>query len=111
MVRKFAWDPEHWRFRAEEARTVADAPGPLARAQRDFQHVVKLEAACVAESAPRCAISSGHTAEIYEKVSALCASRVEATSRHANCKLSSADYSWRRGFFGGERGLKRPAHV
>ena len=24
MVRKFAWDPEHWRFRAEEARTVAD---------------------------------------------------------------------------------------
>ena len=23
----------------------------------------------------------------------------------------SADYSWRRGFFGGERGLKRPAHV
>ena len=24
MVRKFAWDPEHWRFRAEEARTIAD---------------------------------------------------------------------------------------
>jgi hypothetical protein len=23
----------------------------------------------------------------------------------------SADYSWRRGFFGGERGLNRPAHV
>ena len=22
MVRKFAWDPDHWRFRAEEARTV-----------------------------------------------------------------------------------------
>jgi hypothetical protein len=22
--RKFVWDPEHWRFRAEEARTVAD---------------------------------------------------------------------------------------
>jgi hypothetical protein len=22
--RKFIWDPEHWRFRAEEARTVAD---------------------------------------------------------------------------------------
>jgi hypothetical protein len=21
---KFVWDPEHWRFRAEEARTVAD---------------------------------------------------------------------------------------
>ena len=26
MARKFAWDPEHWRFRAEEARTVADGP-------------------------------------------------------------------------------------
>jgi hypothetical protein len=24
MSRKFTWDPEHWRFRAEEARTVAD---------------------------------------------------------------------------------------
>ena len=22
--RKLIWDPEHWRFRAEEARTVAD---------------------------------------------------------------------------------------
>jgi len=22
--RKFVWDPEHWRFRAKEARTVAD---------------------------------------------------------------------------------------
>ena len=22
--RKFVWDPGHWRFRAEEARTVAD---------------------------------------------------------------------------------------
>ena len=22
--RKFIWDPQHWRFRAEEARTVAD---------------------------------------------------------------------------------------
>ena len=22
--RRFVWDPEHWRFRAEEARTVAD---------------------------------------------------------------------------------------
>ena len=26
-------------------------------------------------------------------------------------RLPSADYSWRRGFFGGERGLNRPAHV
>jgi hypothetical protein len=24
MVRKFAWDPEHWRFRAEEAPTLVD---------------------------------------------------------------------------------------
>jgi hypothetical protein len=22
--KKFVWDPDHWRFRAEEARTVAD---------------------------------------------------------------------------------------
>ena len=26
--RKFTWDPEHWRFRAEEARTVADQMKP-----------------------------------------------------------------------------------
>src|SRR5215472_18544566 len=24
MARNFIWDPNHWRFRAEEARTVAD---------------------------------------------------------------------------------------
>jgi len=24
MVRKFVWDPEHWRFRGEEARTIGD---------------------------------------------------------------------------------------
>jgi hypothetical protein len=24
MARNFIWDPSHWRFRAEEARTVAD---------------------------------------------------------------------------------------
>jgi len=24
--RKFVWDPEHWRFRAEKTRTVADQP-------------------------------------------------------------------------------------
>jgi len=24
MVRKATWDPGHWRFRAEEARTIAD---------------------------------------------------------------------------------------
>jgi hypothetical protein len=24
MARNFIWDPTHWRFRAEEARTVAD---------------------------------------------------------------------------------------
>jgi len=24
IPRKFVWDPGHWRFRAEEARTVAD---------------------------------------------------------------------------------------
>ena len=24
MARNFIWDPAHWRFRAEEARTVAD---------------------------------------------------------------------------------------
>jgi len=22
--RKFVWDPEHWRFRAEEGRTIGD---------------------------------------------------------------------------------------
>jgi len=24
MARNFIWDPTHWRFRAEEARTIAD---------------------------------------------------------------------------------------
>jgi hypothetical protein len=24
LSRKFVWDPQHWRFRAEETRTVAD---------------------------------------------------------------------------------------
>src|SRR5262245_9688086 len=24
LSKKFIWDPQHWRFRAEEARTVAD---------------------------------------------------------------------------------------
>ena len=28
-----------------------------------------------------------------------------------DCRRPSADYSWRRGFLGGERRLTRPAHV
>jgi hypothetical protein len=48
MVRKFAWDPEHWRFRAEEARTVADqmahegARTIMRRIAMDYDRLAKL---------------------------------------------------------------------
>ena len=48
MVRKFAWDPEHWRFRAEEARTVADqmtheaARTIMRRIANDYDRLAKL---------------------------------------------------------------------
>ena len=42
------WGPEHWRFRAEEARTVADqmtheeARMAMRRIARDYDRLVKL---------------------------------------------------------------------
>jgi hypothetical protein len=48
MVRKFAWDPEHWRFRAEETRTVADqmtheeARAIMRRIAMDYDRLAKL---------------------------------------------------------------------
>jgi hypothetical protein len=48
VVRKFAWDPEHWRFRAEEARTVADqmtheeARTIMRRIANDYDRLAKL---------------------------------------------------------------------
>ena len=45
---KFVWDPEHWRFRAEEARTVADqmrheaARAIMRRIANDYDRLVKL---------------------------------------------------------------------
>jgi multidrug resistance efflux pump len=48
MVRKFAWDPDHWRFRAEEARTVADqmtheeARTIMRRIANDYDRLAKL---------------------------------------------------------------------
>jgi multidrug resistance efflux pump len=46
--RKFTWDPEHWRFRAEEARTVADqmtheeARAIMRRIANDYDRLAKL---------------------------------------------------------------------
>jgi hypothetical protein len=46
--RKFDWDPERWRFRAEEARTVADqmnheeARSIMRRIAMDYDRLAKL---------------------------------------------------------------------
>jgi len=46
--RKFVWDPEHWRFRAEETRTVADqmthedARTIMRRIALDYDRLAKL---------------------------------------------------------------------
>jgi len=48
MARKFAWDPAQWRFRAEEARTVADemtheeARAIVRRIANDYDRLAKL---------------------------------------------------------------------
>ena len=48
MVRKFVWDPAQWRFRAEEARTVADqmtheeARAIIRRIANDYDRLAKL---------------------------------------------------------------------
>ena len=50
MVRKATWDPGHWRFRAEEARTVADqmtheeARTIMRRIAMDYDLAIKLRA-------------------------------------------------------------------
>jgi hypothetical protein len=46
--RKFVWDPAQWRFRAEEARTVADqmtheeARTVMRRSANDYDRLAKL---------------------------------------------------------------------
>jgi hypothetical protein len=46
--RKFVWDPEHWRFRAEEARAVVDqmtdegARAIMWRIANDYDRLAKL---------------------------------------------------------------------
>jgi len=48
--KKFVWDPQHWRFRAEEARTVADqmiheeARTIMRRIAMDYDRLAKLAA-------------------------------------------------------------------
>ena len=48
MARNFIWDPSHWRFRAEEARTVADqmnheeARAIMRRIAMDYDRLAKL---------------------------------------------------------------------
>ena len=43
--KKFVWNPQHWRFRAEEARTVADHEGArtiMRRIAMDYDRLAKL---------------------------------------------------------------------
>ena len=47
---------------------------------------------------------------LHSNARANCAERFNEGQRALPIAVS-ADYSWRRGFFGGERGLNRPAHV
>ena len=48
MARNFIWDPAHWRFRAEQARTVADhmaheeARAIIRRIAMDYDRLAKL---------------------------------------------------------------------
>jgi hypothetical protein len=48
MARNFNWDPAHWRFRAEEARTIADqmnheeARAIMRRIAMDYDRLAKL---------------------------------------------------------------------
>ena len=48
MTRKFVWDPQHWRLRAEETRTVADqmtheeARSIMRRIAMDYDRLAKL---------------------------------------------------------------------
>ena len=48
MIRKFVWDPQHWRLRAEEARTVGDqmtheeARTIMRRIAMDYYRLAKL---------------------------------------------------------------------
>ena len=58
--RKFVWDPEHWRFRAEEARTVADqmtheeSRTIMRRIAMDYDRLAKLaEAQLIQEATDR----------------------------------------------------------
>ena len=52
---KFSWDPEHWRFRAEEARTAADqmthdeARTIMRRIANDYDRLAKLAEAQLAD--------------------------------------------------------------
>ena len=58
--RKFVWDPEHWRFRAEEASTVADqmtheeSRTIMRRIAMDYDRLAKLaEAQLIQEATDR----------------------------------------------------------
>jgi hypothetical protein len=48
LSKKFVWDPQHWRFRAEEARTVADlmthedARTIMRRIANDYDRLAKI---------------------------------------------------------------------
>ena len=52
---KFFWDPQHWRFRAEEARTVADqmaheeARTIMRRIANDYDRLAKFAEAQLAD--------------------------------------------------------------
>src|SRR5262249_1919723 len=67
--RKFVWDPGHWRFRAEEARTVADqmthedARTIMRRIANDYDRLAKLAEEQLADQEKRPTADDGSTWE------------------------------------------------
>jgi hypothetical protein len=58
ISKNFTWDPAHWRFRAEEARTVADqmtheeARAIIRRIAQDYDRLAKLAEEQLADQGP-----------------------------------------------------------
>src|SRR5262245_52414956 len=90
--RKFVWDPEHWRFRAEEARTVAD--------QMTHEESRTISGALpwtttVSLSLPRC---NSFRKRLIEKLRTVCSLRAARIAAASDCEQSrdAQEHSFRR---------------